>query len=89
MMQEKHEMKTLVLGTSLALVTLAATPTLAATYHSRVSAQQPNAEAAYAAADNGPTVNGPAVFAFGRYAGWDPDPAIRLQLMRDPGWRAD
>lgn len=41
---------------------------------------------AYAAADAyGYNGYGPAVASYGTYAGWDPDPAIRLQLMRDPG----
>ncbi len=41
------------------------------------------------AADSGLTIGGPAIFVNGVYAGWDPDPAIRLQLMRDPGLLAD
>ena len=82
-------MKKLVIGTSLALATLAATPAFAVTHHSRVSAQQPYADddSAYdanASAGNGLTAGGPAVYSFGHYAGWDPDPAIRFQLMRDP-----
>lgn len=43
---------------------------------------------AYASADAG-YVSGPAVIAYGEYAGWDPDPFIRLQLMRDPGLLAN
>ena len=72
------------LMTAIALAMLAATPAFAATHHARVSAQQPyagddSASGAYAAASSGL-----AVYSFGRYAGWDPDPAIRFQLMRDP-----
>jgi hypothetical protein len=28
------------------------------------------------------------VYTNGQYAGWDPDPNIRFQLMRDPGAQA-
>jgi len=50
------------------------------------------ADQAYAAASNEPvtadesglTVRGPAVIAFDQYRGWDPDPYIRFQLLRDP-----
>lgn len=74
-------MKKLMIGASLALA-LAATPAFAATYHSRLSAQS-NADDAYAAAENGVTANGPALYATdGQYLGWDPDPAIRHDLIR-------
>jgi hypothetical protein len=75
-------MKKLVIGTSLAVAMLAASPSFAAVHHSRLSAQQPYATDAYAAADS--TAGRPAIVVNGVYAGWDPDPAIRLQLMRDP-----
>jgi len=40
-------------------------------------------------ADRDLTVGGPAVYSVdGQYAGWDPDPNIRFQLMRDPGAQA-
>jgi hypothetical protein len=71
-------MKKLLIGTSLAFA-LAATPTFAATYHSRSSAQGYDA---YAAAENGVTANGPALYSNGQYVGWDPDPAIRHDLLR-------
>ncbi len=79
-------MKKLLIGTSFLLATLAATPSFAASRHSQVRALQSYASGteAYAAAD-GVTVSGPAIYAYGVYAGWDPDPAIRLQLARDPG----
>jgi len=81
-------MKKIVIGTSLALATLLASPAFAATHHARVSAQQPYADdSAYdanASAGSGSPASGPAVYSFGHYAGWDPDPAIRFQLMRDP-----
>lgn len=37
--------------------------------------------------NHGPQPNGcaPPVYQYGRYIGQDPDPNIRLQLMRDPG----
>jgi hypothetical protein len=87
MMQEILPMKKFFIGTSLALATLAATPAFAATHHARASAAQsyPEAYDANAATESGLTVSGPAVFTYGQYAGWDPDPNIRFQLMRDPG----
>ena len=86
-------MKKLIIGTSLALAALTATPSFAATRHSSMPAQQPYAadssSEAYAAADSGLPIRGPAVITYGQYAGWDPDPAIRLQLLRDPGGLAN
>jgi len=89
MTKENLNMKKLINGTSLALATLAATPSFAATHHSRVQAQQ-----SYAAANgyeeyngepnNGLTTNAPAIYSGGVYAGWDPDPNIRLMLTKDP-----
>ena len=80
-------MKKFIIGTSLALAALAATPAFAATHHAHVSAAPayPEGYDANAASQSGLTVNGPAVFSNGQYAGWDPDPNIRFQLMRDPG----
>lgn len=76
-------MKKFIIGASLALATLAATPAFAATtHHSRASTQ---GDHAYAASQSGLTDNGPAIYTFGEYAGWDPDPNIRFQLLRDPG----
>ena len=76
-------MKRLAIGTSLALAILA-TPAFAATNYSRTSAQQPlaNGSRAFAAADSGFVTNTPALFSNGRYVGWDPDPMIRLDLLR-------
>ncbi len=36
---------------------------------------------------NGPQPNGcsPPVYTYGKYIGQDPDPNVRLQLLRDPG----
>ena len=86
-------MKKLMIGTSLLLATLAATPTFAATRHARVMAQQSYAaDSAYeanAAAPSGLTTQGPAVYAYGQYVGWDPDPSIRFQLLRDPPGLSD
>ena len=78
-------MKKFVLGASLILA-MAATPALAKT-HAHVTADQ-----AYAAANSEPvtadesglTARGPAVISFDQYRGWDPDPNIRFQLLRDP-----
>jgi hypothetical protein len=75
-------MKKVIIGISLALAALTATPTFAATHHSRAMAQPYAGYDAYAAANNGTVINGPAVYSNGRYLGWDPDPAIRLDLLR-------
>ena len=80
-------MKKFTIVGSLMLAAFAATPAFAATHHARASAS-PSYAAAYdanASADRDLTVSGPAVYAVdGQYAGWDPDPNIRFQLMRDP-----
>lgn len=39
---------------------------------------------AYAFAPDGTAGPQPGVYSFGKYRGWDPDPNIRLQLLRDP-----
>ena len=81
------------LMTALALATLVASPALADSAKSSkarsMSGQQSYAAGnagydAFAAADNGVTIGGPAIFVNGVYVGWDPDPAIRLQLIKDP-----
>ena len=81
-------MKKLIIGTSLALATLVAMPSFAATHHSRAQAEQAysaNAsDEATFAAENGVTAKGPAIYVGGVYAGWDPDPNIRLMLTKDP-----
>jgi hypothetical protein len=81
-------MKKLVIA--LALVSLAASPALAKKYHKRVIADPAYqaADQAYAYApdhtyDASPGISQP-VYAFGQYQGADPDPFIRLQLLRDP-----
>lgn len=73
-------MKKLLIGSALALAAFAASPVSAATHHSRTSAQQPYASAAsaYASVNYG----GQAVYSGGKYLGSDPDPAIRLDLLR-------
>jgi hypothetical protein len=85
-------MKKFVIASALAVAAFSATPTFAATTHhaSRVQATQgyPEAYDANASADRDLTVSGPAVYSNGEYAGWDPDPNIRFQLMRDPGAQA-
>jgi hypothetical protein len=90
--KEMRSMKKIV--TAFALVALAASPALAKTYHQRKAAT-PMADqayvangagnAAYAAVEPGQPGYGPAVISYGVYAGWDPSPTIRLQLMKDPG----
>ncbi len=84
-------MKKLLIGTSLLLASLAATPSFAATRHVRAPAQQSydNGSDSYAAAESGLTTNGPAIYSYGVYAGWDPDPNIRAELRKDPGELAE
>ncbi len=86
-------MKKFVIASALVLAGFAATPTFAATmHHSRASATQayPEAYDANASADRDLTVSGPAVYSVdGHYAGWDPDPNIRFQLMRDSATSGD
>ena len=65
------------LVTALALSAFAAAPALAATHHRAQATQD-----AYAA---GPNV----VIVDGKVVGADPDPNVRLSLMRDPGLLAD
>ncbi len=82
--------------TVLALVTLAGSPAFAASKHSRTSPTA-TANESYAAA--GEVENGNNSYANPRdpdvvisndvYAGRDPDPNIRAQLMRDPGLPAN
>jgi len=79
-------MKTFVIGASL-IMALAATPALAKTYRAQSAADQANAAAInepITADGSGLTVKGPAVISFDQYRGWDPDPNIRFQLLRDP-----
>ena len=81
-----------------ALATLTATPVLAQTYRAAndggptsitsspavVSPQvRRAARSAYAAVPESYAAAA-GVYSYDRYAGWDPDPAIRLQLRRDP-----
>jgi hypothetical protein len=79
-------MKKFVIGASLILA-MAATPALAKS-RAHVTADQ-----AYAASTSGEPVTadgsgltnrGPEVISFDQYRGWDPDPNIRFQLLRDP-----
>lgn len=83
-------MKKFVIASALVLAGFSATPTFAATVHrvSHIVAPQGYGESYGAnarAVDNSLTSNGPGVFANGQYAGWDPDPNIRFQLLRDAG----
>ena len=82
---QEIEMKKLLLATA-ALTALAATPAFAKTHHSATTMSADPADEAYAAAPaSGVTAQGPGIYAYGKYAGWDPDPNIRFQLLRDPG----
>jgi hypothetical protein len=74
------------LVTAFALAALVATPAFAKNNHPRQSAAPQTAGSAggygaYAAADV--TRYGPAAFVYGAYVGSDPDPNIRLQLIRE------
>ena len=81
-----------ILVTAFAIVTLVAAPAFAKTSHPRQSAatqavgpfivSEPGYEA-YAAANGDNAQYGLAVISNGDYARWDPDPNIRLQLMRE------
>jgi hypothetical protein len=70
------------LAAALALVTLAVSPALAVPKHvgHHTAAATSSAEDAYAA-DQG--YGQDSVFVNGQYAGRDPDPNVRLELMRD------
>jgi opacity protein-like surface antigen len=76
------------LVTAFALAALVATPAFAKTKYPRQPAAPQTAGSAggygaYAEANSDNTRYGPAVFSYGAYAGWDPDPNIRLQLIRE------
>ena len=68
-------MKKLVIGTALALAALAASPAFAKTHHSGSSAK--------------PVADPYMVIAYGQVVGRDPDPNVRLELLRDAGLLAD
>ena len=83
-------MKKFVIASALVAAAFTATPTFAATVHrtSQIGGSQ-NFTQGYdtnaRATDSDLTSNGPGVFSNGQYAGWDPDPNIRFQLLRDAG----
>lgn len=74
------------LGTSLVLATVAATlvasPSFAATRHVRATVGT-TASDSYAAAPGYGYASSPVVVVDGKVVGADPDPNIRLQLMKD------
>ena len=74
------------LGTSLVLATIAATltasPSFAATRHVRATGSY-TANEAYAAAPGYGYASSPVVIVDGKVVGADPDPNIRLQLLKD------
>ena len=79
-------MNKFVIGASLILA-MAATPALAKTRAHSMSTQAYSdalANEPVTADESGLTVKGPAVISFDQYRGWDPDPNIRFQLLRDP-----
>lgn len=84
-------MKKLIIGTSLALATLAAAPAFAnSSHHSRVSAAPTTTYSgteAYAASPG--YIASPQVIFDNKVVGQDPDPNVRLQLYRDPGLLAN
>lgn len=76
-------MKTFILA--LTVVVLATSPALAKKRQKQLTQpEQQIAYQAYASADHNGYANSYAVYAFGQYQGADPDPFIRLQLLRDP-----
>lgn len=82
-------MKTI--AVALAIVALAASPAFAKTKQHQKTMQQnyvtsAESDNSYALANDAYTASGrrAGVYPYGAYQGWDPDPAIRLQLMRDP-----
>ncbi len=88
-MQENLSMKKLLL-TTIALAALAASPAFAKSHHSTATTTADPADESYAAGPAaGLTSSGPAIYSNGQYAGWDPDPNIRFQLLRDPAPTGD
>jgi hypothetical protein len=83
MMQEIKYMLKFSIGTSLAVATvaaaLAATPGFAAQRHMQAAGSYTAGSNAYAAAP----ASSPVVIVDGRVVGADPDPSIRLQLLKD------
>ena len=79
-------MNKFIIGASLILA-MAATPALAKS-RAHVTAPQTYSDAlaneSVTADQSGLTIRGPAVISFDQYRGWDPDPNIRFQLLRDP-----
>lgn len=79
-------MMRMTIGTAMALAALAATPALAKSTHRQTAAEQSyGASEPFTPEESGLTTRGPAIYSNGQYAGWDPDPNIRFQLLRDPG----
>jgi hypothetical protein len=78
-------MNKFVIGASLILA-MAATPALAKsrTHVTPQTYSDALANEPVTADESGLTVKGPAVISFDQYRGWDPDPNIRFQLLRDP-----
>jgi len=74
------------LALALAIVVLATSPALAKKYHKRTTDEvnEQMARQAYASVGDHAYNSPYAVYAFGQYQGTDPDPFIRLQLLRDP-----
>jgi hypothetical protein len=74
------------LVTALTLATLAATPAFATTYHRAHAPASPMASepnGAYAAAPGNYGAGSGVVIEGGKVVGQDPDPNVRLQLLKD------
>lgn len=83
-------MKKLII-TALAFTVLATTSALAQTSRARMQTASMTTNSyvgrsgyqAYASAPGSSIGTQPGVYAYGQYRGWDPDPNIRFQLMRE------
>ena len=72
------------LVTALILTTLVATPAFAAKKRQTISPQAAAAQASVPYDQTYPTADGYTVIVNGRIIGRDPDPNVRLMLIRDP-----
>ena len=72
------------LVTALALTALAASPAFAAKKHPMISPDAAAAQASVPSEQGNPAVDQYTVIVNGRIVGRDPDPNVRLMLIRDP-----
>ena len=84
-------MKKLVFGLSLALATVVTAPAFAAsTHHARLPTARTGVSSGYESFAAAPGyASSPQVIFDNKVVGQDPDPNVRLQIMRDPGLLAD